>query len=119
MLSIDSEIGSILVNSSGIPNTTDANRLLALKNKKGKFLTQEVLTLRLKSKALWISEGDANTKFFHSFASARRNKKTIWSLTHHEGNLISNDPPPYLKGWGKNISLNSLRMMAVPTSLIS
>ena len=88
MLSIDSEIGSILHNSFGIPNSIEADRLLALKIKKGKFLAQEVLTQRLKSRALSIGEGDANTKFFHSFASARRNKKTIWSLMYHEGNLI-------------------------------
>ena len=39
----------------------------------------------------WINEGDANTRFFHSSASARRNTKAIWSLNDKDGRPISED----------------------------
>ena len=55
--------------------------------------------LRLKSRVLWINEGDANTKFFHTYASTRRNSKAIWSLTNKNGYLVSEDAP--LKQLGK------------------
>ena len=48
-----------------------------------------MLTWRLKSRALWIEQGDANTKFFHSFASARLNNNTIWELSDGAGNSAS------------------------------
>ena len=43
-------------------------------------------------------EGDANSKFFHSYASARRNTNTIWSLNDLEGNPVSEDPTLKLVG---------------------
>ena len=38
-------------------------------------------------------------RFFHSFATARRNTNTIWSLNDLEGNSVSEDPA--LKQLGK------------------
>ena len=58
---------------------------------KGKYWAHEITTQRLKSRALWLNEGDANTRFFHSFASARRNTNTIWSLDDQDGNSVSED----------------------------
>ena len=51
------------------------------------------------SRIQWIMEGDANSKFFHSYASARRNTNTIWSLNDLESNPVSEDPA--LKMLGK------------------
>jgi hypothetical protein len=42
---------------------------------------------RQRSRAIWIQSGDLNTKFFHSFASYRRNHKFIWELQDEEGTV--------------------------------
>ena len=57
--------------------------------KKDMILKQEEKYWRLKSIALWISIlGDENTSFFHSFASNRRNLKSIWDLIDENGNVV-------------------------------
>jgi hypothetical protein len=43
---------------------------------------------RLKSRALWISSGDNNSRFFHRFASHRRNKKLIWEIEAENGSTV-------------------------------
>jgi hypothetical protein len=35
---------------------------------------------RQKSRAIWLKSGDQNTKYFHKFASAKRNQKHIWEI---------------------------------------
>lgn len=44
---------------------------------------------RLKSKATWIKNGDANTKFFHSNANNRKNINNIWELEIEDGKIVS------------------------------
>ena len=39
---------------------------------------------------MWIQEGDNNTKFFHRYASYRRNLNTISEIQNDEGILVSN-----------------------------
>ena len=48
-------------------------------------------TWKLKSRIDSLNEGDANTKFFHSYASARRNSKSIWALRNHDDDLIEDE----------------------------
>ena len=45
----------------------------------------------LQIRMTWENMGDANTKFFHSVASARRNQNAISDLQDELGNLIEND----------------------------
>jgi hypothetical protein len=40
-----------------------------------------------RSRAIWIHIGDFNTKFFHKFASFRRNSKYFWEIQDEAGHL--------------------------------
>ena len=62
--------------------------LLELESKKDDILRKEEESTRLKSRDLWIEAGDNNTKFFHRFASHRRNQNTIWDIKNVEGNKV-------------------------------
>ena len=54
-------------------------------------MTHQILTWKLKSRNDWLNEGDANTKFFISFASAQRASKSIWGLCNQLGEMIEDD----------------------------
>lgn len=56
-----------------------------LQKKKIKIMEQEESYWRLKSRATWIKQGDINTKFFHKFKNARREKNTIWKIRNGNG----------------------------------
>lgn len=43
-------------------------------------MLQRETTWELKSRAIWVREGDRNTKFFHCFANCRRQKNSIWEI---------------------------------------
>eukprot|EP00253_Pinus_taeda_P025535 PITA_25535 len=53
------------------------NLIRSLEKKKLNLLIKEEALWRLKSQALWLKEGDRNTKFFHNFANARRRRNSI------------------------------------------
>jgi hypothetical protein len=58
-----------------------------LETERDKLLREEEEKWRLRSRAVWLKSGDKNTKFFHNFASYRRNKKQIWEICDEEGQL--------------------------------
>ena len=58
---------------------------------KEKILELEATSWRLKSRAVWISLGDANTIFFSEYASARKNVNAIWDLDDGDGNTLVDD----------------------------
>jgi len=62
--------------------------LAEMETKKSEILLQEEISWRLKSKDLWISSGDANTKFFHNYANYRNNYNSIWDIWDEEGNWV-------------------------------
>ena len=54
-------------------------------------MEHEISSARLQSRITWAKLGDANTKFFHAVASARKNQNAIWSLQDVDGVWISDD----------------------------
>lgn len=44
-----------------------------------------------RSRVLWLSEGDKNTKFFHSHASERRRVNKIKSLKNEDGRVVKSE----------------------------
>ena len=49
---------------------------------------EEEAFIRLKSIVVWISLGNNNTRFFHYFASNKKNLNSIWELVDENGNLV-------------------------------
>ena len=56
-----------------------------------RWLDHELLSARLQSRVTWALQGDANTKFFHAVASARKNHNAIWGLEDEEEKQVVDD----------------------------
>ena len=85
---IDMEIQPLLASSPyGILNEDRTNLLFSLKGRKDKFLAHELLTSDLNRRIKWTNLGDANTKFFHRYASTCINFNAIWALKN-EGDVL-------------------------------
>jgi len=63
------------------------SRIRILEKEKNRLLQQEEARWRLKSRALWMKNGDKNSKFFHKYANARRERNYIWEIKDDYGNL--------------------------------
>ena len=89
---LEEEISSLLHSSqSAILNQDRQIKLCSLKAALQKLIDHEISSARLKSRISWAQKGDANTKFFHAVASARKNQNAIWSLKDELGNWVSDD----------------------------
>jgi hypothetical protein len=73
----------------GLSSMEDSIKLSKLESKRNRYLLAEEESRRKKSRAIWIKSGDRNTKFFHHYASYRRNKKFIWEINDEEGKVHS------------------------------
>ena len=75
---LEDEISTILHSSqSAILNDEQQSRLSTLKADLQKLLDHELYSTRLQSRVTWALNGDANTKYFHAVASARKNHNDI------------------------------------------
>ena len=64
----------------------DSKTILVLKEKRCKQILKEREELwRLKNRAIWLSSGDDNTKFFHAYAKGWKVQNTIWELQDDRG----------------------------------
>eukprot|EP00253_Pinus_taeda_P014556 PITA_14556 len=64
------------------------NYIRSLEKRKQQLLSKEEALWRLKSRALWLKEGDRNTKFFHNFANAKRRRNAIWKIEDGKGGFF-------------------------------
>jgi hypothetical protein len=71
----------------GLSSMEDSIKLSKLESERNHFLMVEEESWRQKSQAIWIKSGDKNTKFFHHYASYRRNKKFIWEIKDEAGKV--------------------------------
>lgn len=56
--------------------------------KRKQILHNKELMWCLKSRAIWIREGDRNKKKIHRFANHRRKVNSIWEITDAEWNRV-------------------------------
>ena len=89
---MDLEIWTLLTSTTlGILSQVDQMTLNELRLKKKSLMAHELLTWQLNGRTTWAAQGDANTKYFHSIASGRRNHNAIWALKDDEDNLVEDE----------------------------
>lgn len=76
-------------NLAQIFTNIELEQLTLLKKRKENILKIKEETTRLKSRAIWLNNGDKNTRFFHKFTEGRRKVNTIWELKDSKGNSIN------------------------------
>ena len=78
---VDQKIQNIYIsNNTGVFSITELDELRMDEEKCNLLLAREEKISRLNSRALWLEAGDKNTKYFHRFASHRRNINTILEI---------------------------------------
>eukprot|EP00253_Pinus_taeda_P006854 PITA_06854 len=88
LLNIQKELDSIITSSSFHSLSFEKkNHIRILEERKHMLLLREEASWRLKCRALWLKEGDRNTKFFHNFANARR-INSIWKIEDGNGGFL-------------------------------
>jgi hypothetical protein len=75
--------------STQIFEQDDLDTVKILKHQKEKILAIKEKTWCLKSRAIWLNNGDKNTKFFHKYANMRRTHNTIWDIEDESSVLHS------------------------------
>jgi hypothetical protein len=90
LLSIEANIKKISENLSSDFNDQGAKDTLAfsLETERLAILKKEEQLWWMRSRALWLAEGDKNTRFFHNTASRNRIKKFIWEIEKEDGVLV-------------------------------
>jgi hypothetical protein len=66
-----------------------ATSLRILETERNALLKEEEDKWRLRSRALWLSSGDKNTRYFHKLTSYNRVRKHIWQIKNGEGDFVS------------------------------
>lgn len=57
-------------------------------HKRTQILKDREESWRLRSRAIWLKDGDNNNKFYHKFANGRKAINTIWELKNEHGKSI-------------------------------
>ena len=73
----------------GVFSVEDTKALWDLEDKRRDLVSKEDATWRLRSRAIWIKQGDNNTIFFHHSTNHRKNINSIWEVHDPKGVVIS------------------------------
>ena len=76
-------------NNTGVFTKIELEEVKEKELKRDELLAREEEIQRLTSRAIWIKQGDNNTKFFHNFANHRRNQNTIATIKDMNGEMVS------------------------------
>jgi hypothetical protein len=88
--SIEEQLELIYQDSdSGFTSDSSRDNLKRLEARHRQLLADQEATWRLKSRAIWLENGDENTKFFQAYAKGRKEANTIWSLKDQEGRSVT------------------------------
>ncbi|XP_020673022.1 uncharacterized protein LOC110092705 [Dendrobium catenatum] len=71
-----------------------------------------------RAKAKWIKDGDANTKFFHSFANSRRNVNRISQVKDSNG-IMTEDPKEIEEVFRKEVLNKDLEVAEIKVVIIN
>eukprot|EP00253_Pinus_taeda_P029007 PITA_29007 len=71
------------------PSQADKEAYTSLVSKRTQILKEREESWRLRSRAIWLAEGDNNTKFYHKYANGRKAINIIWELQNEQGQVIT------------------------------
>ena len=69
-------------------STERTTTLKNLLSKKKRILTHIEETLIQNIRAIWIKEGDENTRYFHTFSKRRKITNSVWEEKDDEDSLV-------------------------------
>jgi len=75
---VEEDISKMFENNDGGIFSEELQNLKRLEGIKKGLLEKEEAKWKLKNRAIWLAEGDENTKFFQNYARHRKNTNTIW-----------------------------------------
>jgi len=73
----------------GFSSPEEKEALISLEKKRRNLLKENEAEWHLKSRELWLKNGDDNTKLFQSYAKGRKFSNTIWQLKDYSGRNFS------------------------------
>eukprot|EP00253_Pinus_taeda_P023577 PITA_23577 len=90
---VEIEIVDFESNLGGLYNSNEhKDRISSQYADRGEILKDSEESWRLRSRAIWMLEGDDNTKFYHKFANGRKAINTIWELPNEQGHPLNTFP---------------------------
>ena len=90
MISLESNIRYLIGQLTGDPcNQVEVSFLRQSELDRNTILLSEEELWHIRSRALWLSSGDNNTKYFHKIANHNRIRKHIWEFFLGYGVLVN------------------------------